>query len=94
MIILLLGRYQFPISTEFSKNEYCPNAIFEYLPNIVIVHCPNNRSIIFATWVLFLLRECINVINLPVCNSVVITRYVFRNNRAEWNPQAFCIIPD
>ena len=51
MTILLLGRYQFPISTEFSKNEYCPNAIFEYLPNIVIVYFPNNRSIIFATWV-------------------------------------------
>ena len=51
MIILLLSRYQFSILTEFSKNEYyCPNAIFEYLPNIVIVYCPNNRPIIFATW--------------------------------------------
>ena len=48
--MLLLGPYQFPISTEFSKNEYCPNAIFEYLPNIEIAYCPNNRSINFATW--------------------------------------------
>ena len=50
MTISLLGRYQFLISTEFSKNEYCPNAIFEYLPNTEIVYCLNNRSIIFATW--------------------------------------------
>ena len=50
MTILLLGRYQFRISTEFSKNEYCPNGIFKYLPNIEIVYCPNNWSIIFATW--------------------------------------------
>ena len=53
MTILLLGRIQFSISTEFSKNEYCPNAIFEYLPNIVTVYCPNNRSISFATWVVW-----------------------------------------
>ena len=49
MTILLLGRYQFSISTEFSKNEYCPNVIFQYLPNIEIVYCPNSGSIIFAT---------------------------------------------
>ena len=39
------------MSDEFFKNEYCPNAIFEYLPNIEIVYRPNNRSIIFARWV-------------------------------------------
>ena len=44
MTIFLVGLHQFPISTEFSKNDYCPN-IELYLPNIEIVYCPNNRSI-------------------------------------------------
>ena len=50
MTIKLLGQYQFPISTEFFKNEYCPNDNLEHLANIEIVYCLNNRSIIFAAW--------------------------------------------
>ena len=46
MTILSLGRHQFPTPTEFSKNEYWPDVIFEYLPNIDIVYYPNNKSII------------------------------------------------
>ena len=59
MIILLMGQYVFPISTEVSKMSIAPMSFFEYLANIEIAYWPNNRSIIFATSVIYWLGNIV-----------------------------------
>ena len=70
MTILLLGQYQFLISTEFSKYEHCHNVILEYLSNIQSVYYSNNRSIIFATW------DCLTSSALPTSNPFCMSQRI------------------